>query len=253
MEQNEIIERAEDVANQILRKIVPHRHILQHFARFCFSSTFCEAGFAMYFKWSDEKNYIDSQWGWRSFVATLFVVLHILGQLAGCLLILTKNKLEIVFRILIGIITLKIIAYGTLWELISQLFNSFPLAVGLLLLLTRSRQEKVFLDLASLDHRNIQKIYAELIAFFMSVMISFLSFEITHKFEINVLVLVTLFTFVGNKPKLSALIMVPLYIVINVFENSLWMEPLWEVTHDILRHKFFRNMPVIGGLLLVLA
>ena len=168
-------------------------------------------------------------------------------------MILTKNKVEIVFRILIRIITLKIIAYGTLWELISQLFNSFPLAVGLLLLLTRSRQEKVFLDLASLDHRNIQKIYAELIAFFMSVMISFLSFEITQKFEINVLVLVALFTFVGNKPKLSALIMVPLYIMINVFENSLWMDPLWEVTHDILRHKFFRNMPVIGGLLLVLA
>lgn len=82
MEQNEIIERVEDVANQILRKIVPHRHILQHFARFCFSSTFCEAGFAMYFKWSDEKNYIDSQWGCGSFVATLFVVLHILGAVS---------------------------------------------------------------------------------------------------------------------------------------------------------------------------
>ena len=142
-----------------------------------------------------------------------------------------------------------------MWELLSQLFNSLPLIVGLLLLLTRSRQEagSIFLDLPSLDHENIQKVYAESVALFMSVMISILSFEITHKFEINVLVLVALLTFVGNKLKLSALIMVSLYIVINVFENSFWMEPLWEVTHDLLRHKFFRNMTVIGGLLLVLA
>ena len=192
MEQNEITERAEDVANQILRKILRHRHMLRYFARFCFSSTFCEAGFAIYFKWSDEKDYIDSQWGCGSFLATLFVVVHIVGQLGGCFLILTRKKVEIIFRILIGIITLKTIAYGTFWELISQLFNSFPLAVGLLLLRTRSLQEaeSIFLDLPSLDHHNIQKIYAELIALFMSVMISLLSFEIAHKFEINVLVLV---------------------------------------------------------------
>ena len=253
--QNELIEKAEDVANQILKKILRHGHIIRYLARFCFSLTFFEAGFAMYFKWSDEKDYIDSQWGCGSFVATLFVVVHIVGQVAGCFLILTRKKVEIVFRILIGIITLKIIAYGTLWELLSQLFNSLPLIVGLLLLLTRSRQEarSIFLDLPSLDHQNIQKVYAELVALFVSVIISILSFEITHKFEINVLVLVALLTFVGNKLKLSALIMVSLYIVINVFENSFWMEPLWEVTHDLLRHKFFRNMTVIGGLLLVLA
>ena len=87
----------------------------------------------------------------------------------------------------------------------------------------------------------------------MSVIISLLSFQITHKFEINVLVLAALLTFVGNKPKQTALIMVSRYVVINVFENSFWMQPLWEVTHDILRQKFFRNMTVIGGLLLVLA
>ena len=33
MEQKEINERAEDVANQIVRKIVRHRHILRHLAR----------------------------------------------------------------------------------------------------------------------------------------------------------------------------------------------------------------------------
>ena len=208
--QNELIEKAEDVANQILKKILRHGHIIRYLARFCFSLSFFEAGFAMYFKWSDEKDYIDSQWGCGSFVATLFVVVHIVGQLAGCFLILTRKKVEIVFRILIGIITLKIIAYGTLWELLSQLFNSLPLIVGLLLLLTRSRQEagSIFLDLPSLDHQNIQKVYAELVALFVSVMISILSFEITHKFEINVLVLVALLTLVGNKLKLSALIMV---------------------------------------------
>lgn len=105
MGQNEILQKAEDVADQILRH---SKHILPHLARFCLVSTFFEDGIRMYFQWSEQKEYIDHQWGCGWFVATLFVIVNLVGQLAGCFMILARQKVEIAVGILFGIIVLQV-------------------------------------------------------------------------------------------------------------------------------------------------
>ena len=120
MGQNEILQKAEDVADQILRH---SKHVLPHLARFCLVSTFFEDGIRMYFQWSEQKEYIDHQWGCGWFVATLFVIVNLVGQLAGCFMILARQKVEIAVGILFGIIVLQVNAKGPVHSQICQLVD----------------------------------------------------------------------------------------------------------------------------------
>lgn len=108
MSQNEILQKAEDIADQILRK---SKTILPHVARFCLVATFFEDGIRMWFQWSEQRDYIAHQWNCPAFFGTLFVLLNFFGQLAGCFMVLGRVKVEIAVGILFGIILLQVPSY----------------------------------------------------------------------------------------------------------------------------------------------
>merc|ERR1712051_171872 len=85
--QNEILSKAEDIADKVTRS---SKHVLPHLARFCLVSTFFEDGIRMWVQWSEQREYMDISWGCGWFLATLFVVTNLIGQLGAVAMVLTR-------------------------------------------------------------------------------------------------------------------------------------------------------------------
>merc|ERR1711990_223171 len=115
--QNEWISKAEEVADKVTRH---SKHVLPHLACFCLVSTFFEDGVRMWVQWSEQREYMDISWGCGWFVATLFVVVNLIGQLGAVAMVLTRFKVAI--------------AYSILWDL-QFLFRILALIGALLLVL----------------------------------------------------------------------------------------------------------------------
>nr|BAH13091.1 unnamed protein product [Homo sapiens] len=88
MGQNDLMGTAEDFADQFLRVT---KQYLPHVARLCLISTFLEDGIRMWFQWSEQRDYIDTTWNCGYLLASSFVFLNLLGQLTGCVLVLSRN------------------------------------------------------------------------------------------------------------------------------------------------------------------
>merc|ERR1712042_183352 len=111
--QNEMLSKAEDFADKVTRS---SKHVLPHLARFCLVSTFFEDGVRMWVQWSEQREYMDISWGCGWFMATMFVVINLVGQLGAVAMVLTRYKVDIACGILFFIVVLQIIqnVVGTL-------------------------------------------------------------------------------------------------------------------------------------------
>uniref|UniRef100_A0A9J8AVF2 Surfeit locus protein 4 n=1 Tax=Cyprinus carpio carpio TaxID=630221 RepID=A0A9J8AVF2_CYPCA len=283
MAQNDLMSSAEDVADQFLRVT---KQYLPHIARLCLISTFLEDGIRMWFQWSDQKEYIETTWGCGFFLATLFVLINLLGQLGkkivqrkclwqlgtssdfymecfimcltgGCILILSRNFVQYACFGLFGIIALQTVAYSILWDP-KFLMRNLALGGGLLLLLAESRSEgrSMFAGVPTMRESS-PKQYMQLggrvllVLMFMTLLhfdTSFLSI-LQNLVGTALIVLVA----VGFKTKLAALTLVIWLLAINVYFNAFWTIPAYKPMHDFLKYDFFQTTSVIGGLLLVVA
>ena len=84
------------------------KHVLPHLARLCLVSTFFEDGIRMWVQWSEQREYMDISWGCGWFLATLFVVINLLGQLGGVTMVMLRLKVDIACGILFGIVFLQV-------------------------------------------------------------------------------------------------------------------------------------------------
>lgn len=252
--QNELVSKAEDVADQILRK---SKHILPHVARLCLISTFLEDGIRMWFQWSEQRDYIDQTWGCGWFLSSLFVFTNLCGQLAGCVMVLSRQQVPIACGMLFAIIGLQTIAYSILWEL-KFLMRNLSLCGAVILLLAESKQEgkSLFAGVPTLG-QNKPKTYMQLSGRLLLVLMfmTLLRFEftflqiVTNIFGTSLILLVA----IGFKTKLSALVLVLWLTCLNFYTNAWWSVPHYRPMRDFLKYDFFQTFSVIGGLLLVVA
>ncbi|KAE8749339.1 hypothetical protein FOCC_FOCC003853 [Frankliniella occidentalis] len=250
---NDIVAKAEDIADQVLR----YKSVLPTIARLCLISTFLEDGLRMWFQWNEQKDYMDMSWGCGKFLATLFVLINLLGQLGGCVMVLGRYKVAYACGVLFFIVVLQTFAYSILWDL-QFLFRNLALIGALLLVLAESRVESrsLFAGVPSLGD-NKPKNYLQLTG---RILIAFM-FITLLRFEISFLqivqdilgsVLMVLVT-IGYKTKLSALILVLLLSLLNVYHNAWWTIPAHRPLRDFLKYDFFQTLSVIGGLLMIVS
>ena len=62
----------------------------------------------MWVQWSEQREYMDISWGCGWFIATLFVVINLLGQLGGVAMVMLRLKVDIACGILFGIVFLQV-------------------------------------------------------------------------------------------------------------------------------------------------
>ena len=67
-----------------------------------------EDGIRMWFQWDEQRNYMDHTWGCGWFLAMLFVLINLFGQMAGCAMVLARKKVNIACFILFGIIGIQV-------------------------------------------------------------------------------------------------------------------------------------------------
>jgi len=255
MSTNDVIQKAEDFADTVLRQ---SKHILPHLARFCLIATFFEDGIRMWYQWVEQREYIDHQWSCGWFIASMFCLVNLVGQLAGCMMVLARIKVEVAVGLLFSIIGIQTLAYQVFTD-IKFFLRSLALSGGLILLLAESRQEarSVFAGVPTLDTHNKPKTYMQLTGrvLLLLMYLTCLKFDMSFfhiVFNLLGTVLIMLVT-VGYKTKLSALCMIVFLMIINVYENAFWMVPHWKAMRDFLKYDFFQTMSVVGGLLLVVA
>ncbi|KAM3868147.1 surfeit locus protein 4-like [Diretmus argenteus] len=254
MGHGDLMSQAEDVAEQFLRLT---KQYLPHVARLCLVSTFLEDGVRMWFQWAEQRDYIDASWSCGGFLAATFVLLNLLGQLGGCVLILSRNFVQYACFALFGIIALQTVAYSILWD-IKFLMRNLALGGGLLLLLAECRGEvrSVFAGVPSLGQSSPKHLLQLggrllLVLMFMTLLhfdVSLLAF-LQNLVGTALMVLVA----VGFKTKLAALTLVAWLLCINFYFNAFWMVAAYKPMHDFLKYDFFQTTSVIGGLLLVVA
>lgn len=63
----------------------------------------------MWSQWGEQRDYINVTWSCGWFLATMFVVTNLLGQLGGCAMVLSRKYVYIACGILFGIIGLQVI------------------------------------------------------------------------------------------------------------------------------------------------
>lgn len=252
---SDIIQKAEDFADTVLRQ---SKHILPHLARFCLVATFFEDGIRMWYQWVEQREYIDHQWNCGYIIGTMFCLVNLLGQLAGCFMVLARIKVEAAVGLLFAIIVIQTVAYQVFTD-VKFFLRSLALSGGLILLLAESRQEarSVFAGVPTLDTHNKPKTYMQLTGrvLLLLMYLTCLKFDMSFfhiVFNLFGTVLIMLVT-VGYKTKLSALVMIVFLMMINVYENAFWMVPQWKAMRDFLKYDFFQTMSVVGGLLLVVA
>uniref|UniRef100_A0A2K6G801 Surfeit locus protein 4 n=1 Tax=Propithecus coquereli TaxID=379532 RepID=A0A2K6G801_PROCO len=116
------------------------KQYLPHVARLCLISTFLEDGIRMWFQWGEQRDYIDTTWSCGYLLASSFVFLNLLGQLTGCVLVLSRNFVQYACFGLFGIIALQTRRLVSCW-LAFLVLRNLALGGGLLLLLAESRSE----------------------------------------------------------------------------------------------------------------
>jgi ER-derived vesicles protein len=167
------------------------------------------------------------------------------------------------------------VAYSILWDL-QFLLRNLALIGALLLVLAESRGEarSLFAGVPSMGEnkpKNFMQLAGRVLLAFM--FITLIRFELSF-FQVvqdilgsSLMVMVTGNTHhslnlirvisgsylvsVGYKTKLSALILVALLTVLNLYHNAWWTIPAYKPLRDFLKYDFFQTLSVIGGLLMI--
>ncbi|XP_013384322.1 surfeit locus protein 4-like [Lingula anatina] len=211
----------------------------------------------MWFQWNEQRDYISATWGCGWFIGTLFVVINLVGQLGGCIMVLSRQQVPIACGLLWGIIALQTIAYSILWD-VRFLMRNLALAGGVILLLAESKAEgkSLFAGLPSMGE-NTSKTYMQLSGRILLVLmfLTLLRFEFSFLHIVQNLIGLLLIGLiaVGYKTKLAALVLVVWLTSMNLYFNAWWTIPDYKPMRDFLKYDFFQTMSVVGGLLLVVA
>lgn len=252
VDQKELLGVAEDFADEVLRH---GKHILPTLARLCLVSTFLEDGIRMWMQWNEQRDYMNVSWGIGWFLASAFVVINLLGQMAGSIMVLARFRVDAACGLLFFIVFIQTVAYSILWDL-HFLLRNLSLVGALLLLIAESRIEgkSLFAGIPNLGEnkpKNYLQLTGRILLVFMFITVVKLEMSFLQILQNIIASALMILVTVGFKTKLSALVLVLWLTCVNFYINTWWTIPSYKPMRDFLKYDFFQTLSVIGGLLMV--
>ncbi|KAI8046761.1 surfeit locus protein 4 homolog [Drosophila gunungcola] len=248
------LKRAEDLGEKVTRRCRP---FLPSVARSCLVATFFEDALRMWFQWVEQQAFLQDRHQCSAALAVAIVLLNLVGQLAGCALILLHLFTNFAVTLLAGIVLLQVHIYEVPLKL-HLLLRNFSLLGGLLLLHVECKEAAVCrlygagAGLPFIVGQRSQQLM-QLTGRILLALMYLTLFQ--QYFTIAAMILncfgLILMTFVvmGYRTRLAALCLSLILTVWNVTTNAWWFAE--GDTRDLLKYNCFHTLSVVGGLLMV--
>lgn len=267
--------RAEEFINRAANPIKPY---LSHVGRFLLVATFFEDAFRICVQYPEQFDYMRNFRHLSAPIAHLFLVFCIGSMVSGSILALSRKKMTWACGLLVSVVFIQSLGYGILFYF-SFLMRNLSLIGGVLLLWAESIEYErkasgrgfdstLFRGLPILSDSDTEKsTYISLIGrillifLFGSLMFNSDSDDtrssnsFTYIFRGIYFVLgsiACLMVAVGFKARYSAMLLVAMLCVVNMFINQWWKHGHGSAERDFLRYDFFQTLSIIGGFMLLL-
>lgn len=251
-------QKAENVINQLAQPIKPY---LSHIGRFLLVVTFLEDALRVFVQWSDQVRFMRSYRGYPTFLAHLFLAYNFAMMLSGSVMALARFKTQIACAMLASVVVVQTVGYGLLFHA-SFMLRNISLIGGILLLLAESWNQNgkhrnvLFAGLPNISEME-KGTYVSLAGRVLLIFL-FGALGLTGdtwsipRILFSVLALVSsIMVVVGFKAKYSAMFLVAILCIFNLFFNQWWAHGHESAERDFLRYDFFQMLSIMGGFLLL--
>ena len=267
------------VEEYINRAANPIKPYLSHVGRFLLVATFFEDAFRICLQYPEQFDYMRNFRHLPAPIAHLFLVFCVGSMISGSVLALSRKKMYWACGLLASVVLIQSFGYGILFYF-SFMMRNLSLIGGVLILLAESIEHErkvngrgngslLFRGLPSLsDSDSERSTYISLIGrillifLFGSLMYSSKSNNFgSSSNPIDIIFRGVYFTFgsaacimvaVGFKARYSAMLLVAVLSVVNMFINQWWKHGHGSPERDFLRYDFFQTLSIIGGFMLLL-
>lgn len=267
--------RAEEQINRLASPIKPY---LSHIGRFLLVVTFLEDAFRICVQYPEQFDYMKNFRQFPGPLAHIFLVFCVGSMVSGSILALSRKKMNLACGLLASVVIIQSLGYGILFYL-SFMMRNLSLIGGVLLLLAESIEHErrisgrgsgsinLFRGLPILtDSENEKSTYISLIGRILLIFLfGSLMFTNQSKDEYKTILSITLrgiyfvlgsiaclMVAVGFKARYSAMLLVAILSVGNMFINQWWKHGHDSPERDFLRYDFFQTLSIIGGFMLLL-
>ncbi|KAI9839886.1 MAG: hypothetical protein M1819_000078 [Sarea resinae] len=234
----------------------PVKPYLPALGRFLIVVTFLEDALRIITQWSDQLLYLHDYRHIPYGLTHLFLAVNVVAMLTCSILVIARKHSEYAVTGLFGVVVTQALGYGLIFD-INFFLRNLSVTGGLFMVLSDSWVRKRFAPagLPSVDEKD-RKMYFQLAGRILLIFL-FLGFIFSGKWNFW-RVLVSIFGFiscvmvvVGFKAKWSAVILVVILSIFNIFVNNFWTLHAHHPQKDFAKYDFFQILSIVGGLLLL--
>ncbi|KAM0723091.1 hypothetical protein Q7P37_001291 [Cladosporium fusiforme] len=216
----------------------PVKPYLPAIGRFLIVVTFLEDALRILTQWSDQLVYLHDYRHIPSGITHLFLIVNVIAMFASSLMIIVRKHSEYAVMGLIGVVVTQALGYGLIFDL-NFFLRNLSVMGGLLMLDEKDR--KMYFQLAG-----------RVLLIFLFIGFVFAGdWSIGRVAVICVGLVACVMVVVGFKAKWSAIILVMILSVFNVFVNNFWTLHEHHPHKDFAKYDFFQILSIVGGLLLL--
>lgn len=256
----EVSQQVEQALNQIASPIKPY---LAHIGRFLLVVTFFEDALRIFWQWNDQVRFMEYYRSFPRLLAHCFLLFNFTLMLVGSSMSLVRFKTPVACSLLASVVVAQTLGYGLVTHMTFMLRN-LSLIGGILLLLAEHYQSSkktartmVFPglpDITEVERGTYASLLGRILLIFLFGALAFTSdssFTIGRILFGFLALISSVMVAVGFKARYSALFLVAILCIFNIFINQWWNHRPGSAEHDFLRYDFFQMLSIMGGFLLL--
>lgn len=234
----------------------PIKPYLPAIGRFLIVVTFLEDALRIITQWNDQLLYLHDYRHIPSGLTHLFLIVNVVAMVICSTLVIIRKYSEYAVGGLVGVVVTQALGYGLIFDL-NFFLRNLSVVGGLIMVLSDSwvRKTKAFAGLPQLEEKD-RKMYFMLAGRVLLIFL-FIGFVFSGQWSIW-RVIVSLVGFVacimvvvGFKAKFSAILLVVILSIFNLFVNNFWTLHEHHPHKDFAKYDFFQILSIVGGLVLL--